>query len=257
MISFIKYHGTGNDFIMIDDRATNMNLGTEKIRLMCHRHFGIGADGLIQIREKQGYDFDMLYFNSDGLPGSMCGNGGRCSVAFAKSLGLIKTTARFNAFDGPHEAKIISDNPTVVSLHMNDLSSIEVNSAFTLLNTGSPHYVTFTDHVEELDVVNEGRKIRYADRFVKEGTNVNFVELKDDCLYVRTYERGVEAETLSCGTGVTASVLAAAKKGLIKKSPYNVITPGGRLTVHFIKKDSSFTDIWLEGETTVVFSGTF
>ena len=257
MISFIKYHGTGNDFILIDDRQSLHELKTETIRKMCDRHFGIGADGLIQLRNKEGFDFEMLYFNSDGFPGSMCGNGGRCATAFAHSLGLIKEQANFIAFDGPHEAKIISKNPYIVSLHMNDVSNIESNSDFVFLNTGSPHYVCFTDHVANVDVINEGRKIRYNERFKKEGVNVNFVEELEKSLLVRTYERGVEDETLSCGTGVTASVIASVVSGKNISSGCLIHTPGGKLTVHFKQDGKSFSNIWLEGNAEMVFEGEF
>ena len=255
MISFVKYHGTGNDFILIDDRQTLHELSAETIRKMCDRHFGIGADGLIQLRNKKGYDFEMLYYNSDGLTGSMCGNGGRCATAFAHSLGLINDRSKFIAFDGPHESKIVSFNPYVISLHMNDVQNIENNSDFIYMNTGSPHYISFIDSVGNLDVVKEGRKIRYNSRFNQEGTNVNFIQEKDGALHVRTYERGVEDETLSCGTGVTASVLAAAFAGRNISSGCTVFTPGGKLTVYFKKTESGFTDIWLEGNAEMVFAG--
>lgn len=257
MISFEKYHGTGNDFIMIDDRNSALNLNSEQIRLMCDRHFGIGADGLIQIRQAKGYDFEMLYYNSDGKRGSLCGNGGRCSVAFAGALGLVTDHCNFLAFDGPHAARIISKNPFVISLQMNEVPVLEDTPVFSFLNTGSPHYVQFRDDVEEMDVFLEGREVRYNDRFRIEGTNVNFVKIREGGLYIRTYERGVEAETLSCGTGVTASVLAAFNRGLIFSSPVTVITPGGKLVVHYRKEGEGFKDIWLEGETVKVFSGNY
>lgn len=255
MINFIKYHGTGNDFILIDDRHSLHELKTDAIRKFCDRRFGIGADGLIQLRNSKGYDFEMLYFNSDGMPGSMCGNGGRCAIAYAHSLGLIKDSSNFTAFDGPHKAKIISLNPYVISLHMNDVRNIESNQEFIFMNTGSPHYISFIDNVNEIDIVNEGRKIRYNERFKKEGTNVNYVQEKDGALHVRTYERGVEDETLSCGTGVTAAVLAAAYSGRNISSGCVVYTPGGKLTVYFKKDGSGFSDIWLEGKAEKVFMG--
>jgi diaminopimelate epimerase len=254
---FVKYHGTGNDFILIDDRRSHYEIDAGTIRKMCDRHFGIGGDGLIQLRNNVEFDFEMLYYNSDGLPGSMCGNGGRCAMAYAHSLGIIKEYARFKAFDGIHEAKIISKNPFVVSLHMNDVTNIEINPGFIFMDTGSPHYISFINNVEKADVINEGKKVRFSDRFKKEGTNVNFVEEKDSGIYVRTYERGVEDETLSCGTGVTASVLAAAVSGKIISSGMKckVITPGGNLMVYFKRDGNNFTDIWLEGEAQPVFTG--
>ncbi len=255
MISFIKYHGAGNDFIIIDDRQTRFEFKSDYIRKMCDRHFGIGADGLILLRNKEGYDFEMLYFNSDGLPGSMCGNGGRCAAAYSHSLGLTGKLAIFTAFDGQHEAKIVSLNPYVVSLRMNDVEHIENNQQFIFMNTGSPHYVCFIDNVNDVDVIKEGRKIRYNERFNKEGVNVNFVQEKDGALHVRTYERGVEDETLSCGTGVTASVLAAAFSGRKISSGCDVYTPGGKLNVYFKQEGKSFSNIWLDGSAVKVFYG--
>jgi diaminopimelate epimerase len=257
MIQFEKYHGTGNDFIMIDDRNKLLSPDTALIKKMCDRHFGIGADGLILIRPAAGYDFEMVYYNSDGNRSSMCGNGGRCIVAFADQLGMIKDDVNFLAFDGSHKAKILSRNPYVISLHMNDVNFIEATDDFMFLDTGSPHYVTEREDVETMNVFREGRKIRYSERFAAEGTNVNFISKSNDSIYVRTYERGVEDETLSCGTGVTASVLAAVQKGLLQSSPGKVITPGGELSVHFKKDGTKFRDIWLEGQAVRVFSGEF
>lgn len=256
MIAFVKYHGTGNDFIIIDDRQTRYDLKAGTIRKMCDRHFGIGADGLIQLRNKEGYDFEMLYFNSDGSPGSMCGNGGRCVAAYSHSLGLTGNIIRFTAFDGLHEAKIVSLNPYVVRLHMNDVEQIENSQEFIFMNTGSPHYISFMENIHDLDILKEGRKIRYNERFINEGVNVNFVSVKNGVLHVRTYERGVEDETLSCGTGVTASVLAADYSGKNITSGCIVHTPGGELSVYFKKEGLKFSDIWLEGKAEMVFEGT-
>jgi diaminopimelate epimerase len=255
MMHFVKYHGTGNDFIIVDDRITRMDLNKDEIKFLCDRHFGIGADGLILMREKDGFDFEMLYYNSDGLPGSMCGNGGRCSVAFAHSLKLVNNRADFIAFDGPHEALINSVNPYEIKLHMSDVDSVEKKDDFIYMNTGSPHYVTFINDLEKLDIVSEGRKIRFNERFKKEGTNVNFVRIDGDRLHIRTYERGVEDETLSCGTGVTASVLGASLISENIKSGCKVQTPGGILRVYFINKEMHFSEVWLEGGVTEVFRG--
>jgi diaminopimelate epimerase len=255
MISFVKYHGTGNDFILIDDRKSKLDLSTETIRGVCNRHLGIGADGLILIRDKPPFDFDMLYYNSDGQRGSMCGNGGRCAVAFAHSLGMIGDSTEFNAFDGPHKAKVIGVNPFIVTLQMADVGKVEANEKFIFLDTGSPHYVSFTEDASSVDVVTEGRKIRYSPRFNTEGTNVNFVQVKNNYLSVRTYERGVEDETLSCGTGVTASVIAASNSGFITGTECDVETPGGKLTVYFKKNGNEFSDIWLQGNAVPVFRG--
>ena len=255
MITFVKYHGTGNDFILIDDRYSLQSLSSEVIRKLCDRHFGIGADGLIQLRNKDGFDFEMLYYNSDGLKGSMCGNGGRCITAFAHSLGIIKEKAIFSAFDGTHEAKIISGNPYIVSLHMNDVTEIEDNSEFIYLDTGSPHVVIYVEDVKAIDVIGPGREIRYNKRFKEAGTNVNFVQEVNGDIYVRTYERGVEDETLSCGTGVTAAVIASSFSERNISSGCNVFTPGGKLKVYFEIEGNRYSKIWLEGKAEKVFNG--
>ena len=253
-ISFYKYQGTGNDFVMIDDRAEKFPVeDQELVAHLCHRRFGIGADGLILLRNKAGYDFEMVYFNADGRLGSMCGNGGRCTVAFAKFLGVIQNQTRFLAADGDHEAAVENG---LVSLKMNEVNSVECGTDFYYMNTGSPHYVTFGENVAEENVFEKGRSIRYNERFKEEGTNVNFAEMRPDkSLYIRTYERGVEDETYSCGTGVTASALAASLKGL--ESPVKIETPGGNLEVSFKKQGEHFTDIYLTGPAEQVFKGEF
>ena len=211
-IPFSKYHGAGNDFILIDQRFSNYDLSAEQISLMCHRRFGIGADGLIYLLASNNSDFEMKYFNADGFEGSMCGNGGRSITAFANDLGIIDQTAHFKAIDGIHTAGIIEavENKAQIRLSMGDVSKVEQHDTFFRLNTGSPHYVDFTAEIDTIDVLNKGRKLRYDPRFQPDGLNVNFVEIQDKRLIVRTYERGVEDITLSCGTGVTASASAAA-----------------------------------------------
>jgi diaminopimelate epimerase len=254
-IHFYKYQGTGNDFILIDNRDKSITLTNEQVRFLCHRHFGIGADGLMLLQARPECDFEMLYYNSDGNPSSMCGNGGRCITSFAKHLGIISQHAKFLAVDGLHEATI--DEANQVSLKMNDVKNIEIGVDYFYLNTGSPHYVKFVDGIEEMDVVEEGKKIRYNERFAMEGTNVNFMEKKEDGLFVRTYERGVEDETLSCGTGVTAAALVASVKGISNsKNNCSIITKGGNLEVTFEKVlEKNFYNIWLKGSTNLVFSG--
>ncbi|CAN5118928.1 diaminopimelate epimerase [soil metagenome] len=252
---FYKYQGTGNDFILLDDRNNSFDItDVKRIKLLCDRRFGIGADGLMLLRNKEGFDFEMVYFNSDGKPSSMCGNGGRCISRFAKDIGAItKNEIRFLAIDGPHEA--IIGNETV-KLKMNDVGEIENGEDYYFMNTGSPHYVKFTEHVAETDIVTEGKKIRYNERFNFTGTNVNFVEKELDGIFVRTYERGVEDETLSCGTGVTACALASALKGISTSSEKcEVFTRGGNLSVHFKKDGNRFSNIWLEGPAEFVFNG--
>ena len=256
-IEFHKYHGTGNDFVLIDNRDLSFPKNNSSfIKKMCHRRFGIGADGLILLQNNKGFDFEMVYFNADGKPGSMCGNGGRCTVAFAHSLGLIKNKTKFIAVDGIHEAVIQKE---IVSLKMVNVKGIEKIGNSFFVNTGSPHYVKFVDDVEKIDVVKEGKKIRYNARFKKEGTNVNFVELKSNTLHIRTYERGVEDETLSCGTGVTASALVAAfVSSHLKTKQFLISTPGGKLKVSFSQKSPiGFTDVWLHGSAIAVYKGVY
>ncbi|MBI4946728.1 MAG: diaminopimelate epimerase [Bacteroidetes bacterium] len=253
--AFYKYQGTGNDFILIDNRHLIVKLNTKQIAGVCQRHFGIGADGLMLLQNKKGYDFEMVYYNSDGNESSFCGNGSRCIVAFAKKLGAIKKSeATFIATDGIHTAKMNEDN---ISMKMKDVKNIEIGKNFYLLNTGSPHYVKFISGVRNADLVSEGKNVRYSNRFKKEGINVNLAEKNSKGIYVRTYERGVEDETLSCGTGVTASALASSIHGIsTSKNHSKILTRGGELTVRFRRgKDNTFTDIWLEGPAKFVFKG--
>lgn len=253
-LHFYKYQGTGNDFILIDNRKNDIQLTTEHVALLCHRHFGIGADGLMLLEVEPGADFKMVYYNSDGNQSSMCGNGGRCISAFANKMGLINDRAKFIAIDGIHEAVI---HEGFVSLKMNDVKSIEKTDDYFFVNTGSPHYVKFVENIELYNVTEEGRKIRHNERFIAEGTNVNFIERKEDSVFVRTYERGVEGETLSCGTGVTASALVAAVSGIATGKNYcKITTLGGDLRVKFDKVlESNFYNIWLEGPAEFVYEG--
>jgi diaminopimelate epimerase len=257
ILSFFKYHGTGNDFILIDDRTKSFPSDNhELIAQLCDRRFGIGADGLMLLRKHGSYDFEMIYFNADGKPGSMCGNGGRCISRFASDIGAVsKDHVHFLASDGPHEAII---GKGTVKLKMKDVNDIEAGDGFFFLDTGSPHYVRLDLNVQELDVYSKGRKIRYSERFAKEGTNVNFVEAGPDGLFVRTYERGVEDETYSCGTGVTASALVASLVGVGNTGKLcKVKTKGGNLMVHFERSGNQFRNIWLEGPATFVFKGEY
>lgn len=231
-----------------------ISLSNDQIKYLCHRHFGIGADGLMLLELEPGVDFKMVYFNSDGNESSMCGNGGRCITAFAKKLGLIEDKARFIAIDGLHEAVF---NDGIISLKMNDVKTIDKGENYFYLNTGSPHYVKFVYDIKHFNVFEEGKKIRNSDAFVAEGTNVNFIEKVEDDIFVRTYERGVEDETLSCGTGVTASALVAALSGVASgKNNCRVRTLGGNLNVKFDKVlENTFYNIWLEGPAEFVFEG--
>lgn len=253
-LRFYKYQGTGNDFILLDNRKNELQLTRGQVAYLCNRRFGVGADGLMLLELEPGADFKMVYFNSDGNESSMCGNGGRCISAFAKKIGLINDRAKFIAIDGLHEA-VIHDG--FVSLKMNDVKSIEKTDDFYFVNTGSPHYVRFVEGIDDFNVNLEGKKIRNSARFIEEGTNVNFIEKKEDSVFVRTYERGVENETLSCGTGVTASALVAAVSGSASGKNYcKISTLGGELRVKFDKVlESNFYNIWLEGPAEFVFEG--
>ncbi len=256
-LPFYKFHGTGNDFILIDERITDHNLNLSQIKGLCNRHFGIGADGLMLLKTEIGYDFRMVYYNSDGSESTMCGNGGRCMISFAKKLGLVNKEAKFIAIDGEHTGIITEQGheSSVVKLKMKDVLGIKTEKAYDFLDTGSPHAVIYDENAEVTDVVSEGRKIRYSRTFAEVGTNVDFVKISDSGLIVRSYERGVENETLSCGTGVTASVLSFAGRNPDLQSPCKVKTVGGELIVYFKRKEKGFVDIWLEGPATFVFNG--
>lgn len=253
-LHFYKYHGTGNDFLLIDNREKKIHLSTEQISFLCHRHFGIGADGLMLLELEDGYDFKMVYYNADGNESTMCGNGGRCITAFAKQLDLIHQHASFTAIDGAHKAFIHEDK--TVSLEMIDVHKIEKLNEHMLINTGSPHYIKWVKDVATIDVFHEGRFIRNLQEFQPKGINVNFVEKLENGISVRTYERGVEDETLSCGTGVTAAAIAFTgdKTGDFK---IPVTTPGGKLEVSFSKiTTQEVKNIILSGPAEFVFEGT-
>lgn len=254
MVNFFKYQGTGNDFVIVDDRSKTFPVSQGLISKICSRRFGIGADGLILLQNHSEFDFQMIYFNSDGAESSMCGNGGRCIVAFAKHLGIINEKTNFLAIDGAHEAVI---NDEVVSLKMSDVLEVEEGDDYYYLNTGSPHYVSFTDDVAQLSLVEDARKIRYNSRFKLEGTNVNYVASLNDGIKVRTYERGVEDETLSCGTGVTACAIASFLKINNDQDQWTVETEGGELEVSFDVVNTSFTNIWLTGKAVLVYKGMY
>jgi diaminopimelate epimerase len=251
-IPFYKYQGTGNDFIIVDNRGGILaTYAADLVQRLCHRHFGIGADGFIAIQNRYGYDFEMIYHNADGSQ-SLCGNGSRCAVHLAKHLGIIDQEACLFTTDGPHQAHI---KEGLIHLSLRDVSEIETLQNGYLLNTGSPHYVQQVDDWEHLDVYKAGKEIRYAPPFQKEGVNVNFVRLQEDNkIAVRTYERGVEEETLSCGTGAVAAALIAATRGYV--SPVTIYTQGGVLQVSFTKElPHHFQDIYLIGPASMVFRG--
>ena len=252
--SFNKYQGTGNDFIMIDNRNGSFSPGNVAlINKLCNRRFGIGADGLILISKHDVYDFEMKYFNSDGKEGTMCGNGGRCASEFAMQLGLAGKETKFIAIDGLHEAK---KNGDIIELKMSDVSDIKLIKGNYFMNTGSPHYIVFVKNVADMDVFETGKKIRWFDDFAPGGTNVNFVEVTENGIFVRTFERGVEDETLSCGTGSTASAIASALTGHIDTKPVAVKTMGGDLSVSFEIAGNDVKNVWLKGPAEFVYSGT-
>lgn len=265
-IAFYKFHGTGNDFIIIDDRKEEVfqagNVYTDLIASLCNRHFGIGADGLILIRKSETHDFKMVYFNADGKEGTMCGNGGRCVVAFAKMKQIIENSTIFEAIDGIHRARVLAsdNNQYVVSLQLGDVAPPRQLGDYLTINTGSPHLIVFTEDLHTMNVMLEGHHYRNAEEFAKDGINVNFVKVKGkETLFVRTYERGVEAETLSCGTGVTAAAIGAWVNQIRNVgNMYTLLTQGGSLKVSFSppKADGdNFTDVWLTGPASFVFTG--
>lgn len=255
-IHFYKYQGAGNDFILIDNRENSINhTDPQLIAHLCNRRFGIGGDGIMFLQNREGYDFEMIYYNADGQPSSMCGNGGRCIVAFAKSLGIIDSECNFLAVDGPHYAKI-SASGDWVSLQMIDVNEITSDADAYVLNTGSPHYIKLVEGLKEKNVYLDGYNIRNNDTYKAKGINVNFVEPTAEGYFVRTFERGVEDETYACGTGVTAVALAMAKhnhqNGHID-TPIKVL--GGDLNIRFNYDGDVFNDIFLEGPAVRVFEG--
>ena len=255
-LHFFKYQGTGNDFILLDNRKSGIILTTEQIHSLCDRRFGIGADGLMLLHDRPGYDFEMKYYNSDGIEGSMCGNGARCMIKFVYHLGIHRELYKFLAVDGAHEAEIDTDG--IVSLKMKDVRTIKKFHGDFIVDTGSPHYIKLVPHVMDIDVFKKGYEIRHSKEFEDEGINVNFVEQTDevDKILVRTYERGVEDETLSCGTGVTAAALVCYHN----ENGFNEVevkTSGGDLTVEFDRVDDDrFENIWLCGPAERAFEGT-
>lgn len=255
-LHFFKYQGAGNDFILVDNRKNTFNHQQPQILAqLCDRRFGIGADGIMFLQNIEGFDFEMVYYNADGNPSSMCGNGGRCIVAFAKYLNIFKNETNFLAVDGGHYAKI-SDAGDWVSLQMIDVKDVNKDGDAYVLNTGSPHYVQCTTSLADKDVYSEGKAIRNSDNYRSDGINVNFIEDFGDHLFVRTYERGVENETYACGTGVTAVALAMAKhKNHTGESNTRIKVLGGNLNIRFNYDGKVFSNIFLEGPAQFVFEG--
>lgn len=256
-VHFYKYQGAGNDFILLDQRNTSLTFSShsEVVRKLCDRRFGIGADGLMLLQNREGYDFEMVYYNADGAIGSMCGNGGRCIVAFAKALGIISAQTKFLASDGEHTAYFENDLVALQMIEVTEIQTQNENSYF--LNTGSPHVVEFVNEISHYDVFNQGKQIRYSEAFAPNGTNVNFVTVQNETLHVRTYERGVEDETWACGTGATAAALAYAFKNQNygqQTIPIQVL--GGELRIEFqFDAPSTFSHVYLIGPAVKVFEG--
>ncbi len=259
-MNFVKYQATGNDFVMINgDKESFDPADYQTVKRLCDRRFGIGGDGFIIVRHHDDSDFEMLYYNADGRPGSLCGNGSRCAVAFAVEEGFFSgSTCQFMAYDGMHEGRHLKDEGSV-ELKMANVSNVEIGKGMVVMDTGSPHYVTLVEDLSDLDIVEAGKAIRYSPRFTREGINVNFVELMgEDELNVATYERGVEDETYSCGTGVTACALGYSLLSEYEddgKHEVAIHTKGGNLKVRFEKLDKQFENIWLIGPAVKVFEG--
>ena len=252
ILRFYKYQGTGNDFVLLDQREDIFELSQAQIAYICDRRFGIGADGLMYLRKHETYDFEMIYFNSNGRESSMCGNGGRAIARFAEDLKIAENNLIFLAIDGPHEAWLKTD---IIELKMSNVSNICLKQNDYILDTGSPHYIIFSTNIQEMDLNKIAHDIRYNKIYMPDGINVNLVEeLSEGKLSIRTYERGVEAETLSCGTGVTAAALSySLKKSWLKR--VDVETKGGLLSVKFNRKEHGFNDIRLNGPASFVFNG--
>lgn len=250
---FQKYQATGNDFVIVDNRDGQHSFSADQIKKICDRRFGVGADGIMLIEKHPSVDFNLVYYNADGSA-SLCGNGSRAAVKMASSLGMLNGKTKFNAYDGLHEATLLSNGN--VRLKMNDVKEVKKLNNDFFINTGSPHFIQFVKEIKNFPVFEEGRKIRYSDSFKPGGTNANYVELLgSNSIFVRTYERGVEDETLSCGTGVTAAALASSFHQY--SSPVSVKTLGGELSVEFnLRHDGSFGDIFLIGPAKMVFQGT-
>ncbi len=252
-VTFNKYQGAGNDFIIIDNRDNKINPSDSKlINKLCDRRFGIGADGLILISLFKDADYEMKYFNSDGKLGSMCGNGGRCTAHCALNHGIAGKKQRFLAFDGIHEAEVNGDT---VRLQMADVNEYGIVDGNYSVNTGSPHYIVFSEDIDRININEEGKTLRWSPKFAPGGTNVNFVQVVDDGLYVRTFERGVEEETLACGTGVTASAIASVMAGHFDSEKVKVRAKGGNLEVEFRIRGKKVTNVWLTGPATFVYKG--
>lgn len=254
LFSFVKYQGTGNDFVLIDNREANFPIANHQaIAQICHRNYGVGADGFICIESDPVTDFYMRYFNADGREGTLCGNGSRCAIHYAKSLGLTGQKVNFSAADGKHHAQFINNE---IALELHEVNQWKQLEHAIFLDTGSPHHMVFVADVDTIDVAHVGQEIAHGAPYFSDGTNVNFVQqLSKDSIKVRTYERGVEAETLSCGTGVTAAALAMHITKKTSSEKIQIQTRGGTLTVSFLPVQNGYTSIVLQGPAVPVFKG--
>ena len=253
-ISFSKYNGAGNDFIIIDDINRNIKLTKSQIYKLCNRNLGIGADGLILIRKSSKTDFEIIHYTSDGNLGSLCGNGSRCAILYAYRNNIINKNTVFKAFDGIHRAEIINDELITMQMKLN--SRIIKNEYGIWLDTGSPHLIVESTNTDKIDVKNAGRSIRYNSYYKEKGVNVNFVErVSDEVFKIRTYERGVEDETRACGTGSTASAICMNYIGKTNSNYIKMKCLGGDLEVQFLKTNKNYLDITITGPAKLVFEG--
>jgi len=255
-VRFSKYQGAGNDFILVDNRELSFDRSNESlVAKLCDRRFGIGADGLMLLQSKENYDFEMIYYNADGREGSMCGNGGRCIVAFARDLGIITDKTVFLAVDGLHHASLKAD---LVNLQMIDVKDFHRDGNAYILQTGSPHYVEFVTNLKDKNVFHDGYTVRNNDTYGKDGINVNFIEPEGEGYFLRTFERGVEDETYACGTGATAAAMAVAlQKDLEGDITIPIRVLGGQLYISFHKSGPHFTNVFLKGPAQFVFEGNY
>lgn len=250
-VKFSKYQGTGNDFIMINNMDKKVSLSQGQIQFLCDRKLGVGADGVILIEPHESADFYVNYFNSDGSQ-SFCGNGSRCSVAYSKTQNIFSgNKCSFSAIDGIHKGQILDDRKIKVS--MGDVFGVEDVKGDFVLDTGSPHYVQLCDDISNLDILTKAHEIRYNERFSESGINVNFVQNNNGSISMRTYERGVENETLSCGTGVTAVALSMSNRQ--GNQEVKIRTQGGELFVSFHANSDQFTNVSLTGPVVSVYKG--
>ena len=255
-LKFEKYESGGNDFILLDNRKSEYHLTSNEIKKFCNRNFGVGSDGLIILKSSIIADIKMSYYNSDGKPSTLCGNGTRCLFSFSLSLGIIEKSAKIETTEGVYIATISDRN--LVSLKMKNINNIILFDDKAYLNTGSPHHVEMTKDLNKIAVKKIGSSIRFSDRYSPHGTNVNFCKkISDKKFEIRTYERGVEDETLSCGTGATAVAIAVHVMGLTTQNEITILTRGGELIISFEKSETGYRNIYLEGPTRFVFKGEY